>query len=149
MRPAPLLARQALAELLGSAGLVTVVIGSGIAAQRLSPGDTGVELLENALITGCGLVALILAVLWGADHPALLARGRHQLVRLDRAIADEDDLRDELGRQLGGVVTALTVQELDLVNDTTLVDVRYRRPRPSAKAATALRGELALQGAVR
>jgi arsenate reductase len=57
----PLLARQALAEFLGSAGLVTVVIGSGIAAQRLSPGDTGLQLLENALVTGAGLVALILA----------------------------------------------------------------------------------------
>ncbi|MBV9485602.1 MAG: aquaporin family protein [Frankiaceae bacterium] len=61
MRTAPLLARQALAEFLGSAGLVAVVIGSGIAAQRLSPGDVGLELLENALITGCGLIALILA----------------------------------------------------------------------------------------
>lgn len=61
MRPAPLLARQALAEFLGSAGLVAVVIGSGIAAQRLSPHDRGVELLENALVTGAGLVALILA----------------------------------------------------------------------------------------
>ena len=55
------LTRQALAEFLGSAGLVTVVIGSGIAAQRLSPNDTGLELLENALITGAGLIALILA----------------------------------------------------------------------------------------
>jgi glycerol uptake facilitator-like aquaporin len=55
------LARQALGEFLGSAGLVTVVIGSGIAAQRLSPADVGLELFENAVITGCGLVALILA----------------------------------------------------------------------------------------
>ena len=54
-------ARQALAEFLGSAGLVTVVIGSGIAAQRLSPDDVGLQLLENALVTGAGLVALILA----------------------------------------------------------------------------------------
>ena len=62
MRPLrPALARQALAEFLGSAGLVTVVIGSGIAAQRLSPGQTGLELLENALVTGLGLAALILA----------------------------------------------------------------------------------------
>jgi arsenate reductase len=58
---APQLARQAVAELLGSGGLVTVVIGSGIAAQRLSPSDAGLELLENALVTGAGLVALILA----------------------------------------------------------------------------------------
>jgi arsenate reductase len=55
------LGRQVLAEFLGSAGLVAVVIGSGIAAQRLSPTDTGLELLENALVTGGGLVALILA----------------------------------------------------------------------------------------
>jgi glycerol uptake facilitator-like aquaporin len=54
------LSRQALAEFLGSAGLVAVVIGSGIAAQRLSA-DTGLRLLENALVTGAGLVALILA----------------------------------------------------------------------------------------
>src|SRR4051812_49799557 len=59
--PAPLLGRQALAEFLGSAGLVTVVVGSGIAAQRLSPDDVGLQLLENALATGAGLVALILA----------------------------------------------------------------------------------------
>jgi glycerol uptake facilitator-like aquaporin len=55
------LARQAFAELVGSAGLVTVVIGSGIAASRLSPHDAGLELLENALVTGAGLAALILA----------------------------------------------------------------------------------------
>jgi glycerol uptake facilitator-like aquaporin len=60
-RSVPLLGRQALAEFLGSAGLVAVVIGSGIAAQRLSPDDVGLQLLENALATGAGLVALILA----------------------------------------------------------------------------------------
>jgi arsenate reductase len=55
------LARRASAEAVGTALLVAVVVGSGIAAQRLSPNDTGVELLENALATGAGLVALILA----------------------------------------------------------------------------------------
>src|SRR3954453_17341111 len=55
------LQRQMLAEFLGSAGLVAVVIGSGIAAQRLSPGDVGLGRLEKALFTGAGLVALILA----------------------------------------------------------------------------------------
>jgi len=40
--------RRLLAEFLGSAFLAAVVIGSGIAAQRLSPGDTGLELGENA-----------------------------------------------------------------------------------------------------
>ncbi len=56
------LARKAFAELLGSALLTATVIGSGIAAQRLSPDDTGLQLLENALITGAVLVALILAL---------------------------------------------------------------------------------------
>jgi arsenate reductase len=42
------LARRLLAELLGSAFLAAVVIGSGIAAQHLSPGDVGLELFENA-----------------------------------------------------------------------------------------------------
>jgi glycerol uptake facilitator-like aquaporin len=74
-----LLARQALAEFLGSAGLVAVVIGSGIAAQRLSPTDTGLQLLENALITGAGLVALILAfgpVSGGHFNPVVTLAGR-------------------------------------------------------------------------
>jgi glycerol uptake facilitator-like aquaporin len=52
--------RRLLAELLGSAFLAAVVIGSGIAAQRLSPGETGLELLENAAATATGLYAIIL-----------------------------------------------------------------------------------------
>jgi glycerol uptake facilitator-like aquaporin len=52
--------RRLLAELLGSAFLAAVVIGSGIAAQRLSPGETGLELLENAAATAAGLFAIIL-----------------------------------------------------------------------------------------
>jgi arsenate reductase len=55
------LARRASAEAVGTALLVAVVVGSGIAAQRMSPNDTGLQLLENALATGAGLVALILA----------------------------------------------------------------------------------------
>ena len=52
--------RRLAAEFLGSAFLAAVVIGSGIAAQRLSPGDTGLELLENAAATAAGLFAIIL-----------------------------------------------------------------------------------------
>lgn len=55
------LTRRAGAEALGTAFLVAIVVGSGIAAQRLSPNDTGLQLLENSLATGLGLVALILA----------------------------------------------------------------------------------------
>ncbi len=54
------LPRRLLAEYLGSAFLAAVVVGSGIAAQELSPGNTGLELLENAVVTGAGLFALIL-----------------------------------------------------------------------------------------
>jgi glycerol uptake facilitator-like aquaporin len=54
------LGRRLLAEYLGSAFLAAVVIGSGIAAQRLSPGNTGLELFENAAATGAGLYVLIL-----------------------------------------------------------------------------------------
>ena len=55
-----LLLRRLLAEFLGSALLAAVVIGSGIAAQRLSPGQTGLQLLENAAATAAGLFAIIL-----------------------------------------------------------------------------------------
>ena len=54
------LARRLLAEYLGSAFLAAVVIGSGIAASRLSPDDTGLALLENAAATAAGLFAIIL-----------------------------------------------------------------------------------------
>jgi Ca2+/Na+ antiporter len=83
----------------------------------LPPVDLSIPLL---------LVGLIVAVLAVADHPRVLSRARHQTVHLDRAIADETELRAELERLLGGEVTGVTVQQLDLVDDTTLVDVRYR-----------------------
>ena len=54
------LSRRLLAELLGSAFLAATVVGSGIAAQQLSPGDTGLQLLENAAATAAGLFAFIL-----------------------------------------------------------------------------------------
>lgn len=90
------------------------------------------------------LIALLLAVLWIADHPKLLARSRHQIIRIDRAEPDEDVLRVLVGERLGGTVTSLTVQELDLVNDTTLVDVRFRT---DAGARTA--GARHMDGALR
>jgi glycerol uptake facilitator-like aquaporin len=52
--------RRLLAEFLGSALLAAVVIGSGIAAQNLSPENTGLELFENAAATAAGLYAIIL-----------------------------------------------------------------------------------------
>ncbi len=55
-----LLWRRVVAEFLGSAFLGAVVVGSGIAAQHLSPGETGLQLLENAGATAAGLFAIIL-----------------------------------------------------------------------------------------
>lgn len=54
------LVRRLAAESLGSAFLAAIVIGSGIAAQQLSPGNVGLELLENAAATAAGLFAIIL-----------------------------------------------------------------------------------------
>jgi len=58
----PRLGQRVVAEFIGTALLLIAVIGSGIMAQNLSPGDTGLELLENAAATGAALVAIILAV---------------------------------------------------------------------------------------
>jgi glycerol uptake facilitator-like aquaporin len=54
------LRRRLVAEFVGTALLVCAVVGSGIMAARLSPGDTGVQLLENAVATMLALAALIL-----------------------------------------------------------------------------------------
>lgn len=54
------LPRRLFAEFLGTGLLVTVVVGSGIAAQQLSPGDVGLQLLENSTATVFGLAVLIL-----------------------------------------------------------------------------------------
>jgi glycerol uptake facilitator-like aquaporin len=58
---APSLARRAAAEALGTALLLATVVGSGIMAERLAGGSVGLALLANALATGAGLLALILA----------------------------------------------------------------------------------------
>ncbi len=57
-----MLTRRVLAELVGTALLLIAVVGSGIAAQRLSPDDSGLQLFENAAVTAVALIAIILAV---------------------------------------------------------------------------------------
>lgn len=54
--------RRLLAEFVGSTFLAAVVVGSGIAAQRLSPGEAGLQLFESAAATAAGLFAIILMV---------------------------------------------------------------------------------------
>jgi glycerol uptake facilitator-like aquaporin len=57
-----------LAELLGTAFLLTVVVGSGLMGQRLSAGNTAVALLANSIATGAGLYVLITALLRFGPH---------------------------------------------------------------------------------
>jgi hypothetical protein len=71
--------RRLTAEFLGSAFLAAIVIGSGIAAQRLSPGDTGLELLENAAATAAGLFAIIL--MFGPVSARTSTRSSHSPTR--------------------------------------------------------------------
>ena len=75
------------------------------------------------------LMALVLAALFVGDNPRLMRRNRNQVVTLDRAISDEAELAGRLGELLNAKVLNLDVQRLDLVNDTTIVDVRFRVPR--------------------
>lgn len=89
--------------------------------------------------TALGLMALIIVALYVADHPRALARSRHLTISVDRAYTDEHALASHLERVLDGPVMQLTVLQIDLVNDTTLVDVRYRASA-SAEVGAALSG---------
>lgn len=68
----------------------------------------------------------VLFVVFLGDHPRLFAGYRHQLLTLDHAIANEADLVARMEEVLGGSVRRFEVRKLDLMNDTTVVDVRYR-----------------------
>lgn len=72
------------------------------------------------------LMVLIVAVLFVGDHPALFKRYRQQTVVLDTAYTDETALRAALERMLGARVHRVTVLHLDLVNDSTTVEVRFQ-----------------------
>lgn len=80
---------------------------------------------EPSVITPA-LVTLVVLSLYVGDHPALFADHRQQLVVVDRAIASEDDLRAHLEQLLEARVGRMSVVKLDIVNDSTVVDVRYR-----------------------
>lgn len=78
-----------------------------------------------------GLVVVVMAV---GDHPGLLRRYRQQRIVLDAAYPDEAQLRAALERMLGGRVHRVAVWELDLVNDTTTVEVRFEVARSDVSA---------------
>jgi glycerol uptake facilitator-like aquaporin len=102
------LARRALAELLGTAFLLAAVVGSGIAASRLSPGDRGLELLENSIATGAALTALILAL-----HPVSAAF--NPIVTVAEVVLDGLAPRDAavlVGSQVTGAAIGAVVANL-------------------------------------
>lgn len=74
-----------------------------------------------------GLMALILVVMYLADHPRLFRRYDQQLVQLGRAIGIESELIAELEVLLNARIHRVKTEKLDQVNDTTLVDVRFER----------------------
>ena len=91
--------------------------------------------IKSHLIIVAILMALILASLWVGDHPALMRRNRNQTVTLDRAISNENELITELEDLLGAHVRSVDLKSLDLVNDTTIVEVHYRL-HPRSRTAT-------------
>jgi len=114
-----MLVRRAVAELVGTAFLVAAVIGSGIAATRLSPDDVGLQLLENSLVTGAALVALILALqpVSAAFNPVVTL-----VERVLGLVSTRDVLVVVPAQFVGGVVGAMVANlmfDLDAVSIST------------------------------
>src|SRR3954464_10677030 len=110
------LRRRVTAEAVGTAFLVMAVVGSGIAAQRLSPGDTGLQLLENSLVTGAALTALILALqpVSASFNPVVTA-----VERLLGLVTTREAALSVVAQVLGGVagvVVANLMFDLDAVS---------------------------------
>lgn len=112
--------RQLVAEFLGTALLVAVVVGSGIAAASLSPSDVGLQLLENALVTALGLVVLILA--FGPVSGAHF----NPVVTLVSWVADR---RDGVATMTPvGMLGYVVVQTLGAIAGTVLANVMFDVP---------------------
>jgi glycerol uptake facilitator-like aquaporin len=104
------------AELVGTAFLVAAVVGSGIAAQRLSPDDVGLQLLENSVATGAVLVALILALQpVSASFNPVVTLVERALGRVDTVTAVALVVAQVAGG-LVGVVVANLMFDLDAVS---------------------------------
>jgi glycerol uptake facilitator-like aquaporin len=106
----PPIARRVLAEFLGTGLLVAIVVGSGIMAARLSPGDVGLELLENSTATALGLSVLILmlAPVSGAHFNPVVTLADHALGRRSGAGPDLRTVTAYIvGQVTGGIAGAL------------------------------------------
>ncbi|MBY6062259.1 DUF4956 domain-containing protein [Microbacterium esteraromaticum] len=81
------------------------------------------------------LSALMLIVMAVVDSPLLARNHRRQTLTLDRAYTDETELKAAVAALLGASTVRVELLELDLVRETTVVDVRYRRDpaRPTGR----------------
>lgn len=92
--------------------------------SALALGLLGGITVEPSWLTPALMTAILVALFVG-DHPKLFASTRMQTVTLDAAYADEAALEARLESLLGGRVRRMKVRKLNLVDDTTVVDVRY------------------------
>jgi hypothetical protein len=86
-----------------------------------------------------GLMVLIAATLFIGDHPRLYGRYRQQTMHLEVAHTNEETLRAHLEPLLNGQIVNLAIKHVDLVNDTTLVEVRYRMQAPAGRPVSMMR----------
>ncbi|MET7868106.1 MIP/aquaporin family protein [Micromonospora taraxaci] len=108
------LPRRASAEFAGTALLVTAVVGSGIAAARLSPTDVGLQLLENAIATALALGALILTFgpVSGAHFNPIVSAVDWWLGRRASTGLTGRDLAAYTVAQTGGAITGAVLADL-------------------------------------
>ncbi len=132
--------RRLAAEFLGSAFLAAIVIGSGIAAQRLSPSDTGLELLEDSAATAAGLFAIIL--MFG---PVSGAHFNPVVSFADAALGGISwrDAAAYLPAQVAGCVTGAVAANLMFAQAAVSISVKHR-----ATGAHALSEVIATAGLV-
>lgn len=99
------------------------------------------------LVSCLPLMAGLVLVMSVVDTRRVAGGVHRELVVLDHAVADEAALRRELGERLGGEVLTAAVQRLDFVNDTTMIDVRFRAGEQAGPRAGEPARTLAVNGA--
>ena len=82
------------------------------------------------------LSALLVLIMYLADHPRFAPRTLRQTVTIDVAHPNRDTLKAALEALLDAEVLHVVVQELDMVRDLTVVDVRFRTNAPIRRPAT-------------
>ncbi len=135
-------------EFLGTALLLAAVVGSGIMAEKLSGGNTGLALLANSLATGAALFVLItiLAPISGAHfNPAVTL-----VMRLKNAISTSDAAFYVIAQIAGGIAGVLVTHVMfDLDVFQTSVTARNGVGQWTAEAVATFGLILTILGAVR